>query len=89
MSVQRKISPAPVQWDQQSILAAIKALSQSLGQLTYLTGNPTSDIRAVVVREVRAEEIINALVAIPEVLERVQIQLGLLTGVNFEPGDNI
>ena len=89
MTVQRKTSPDPVQWDQQAILSAIARVGATFGQLTYLTGNPPSDTRAPAMRNVRDEEIINALVAIPEVLERIHSQLSLLTGVTLEPGDTI
>ena len=89
MSIQRKHIPAPVIWDQTSILREIAKLRSQLAALTNLTENPSSDTRATVVREVRAEEIISALAALPEVLERIHSQLAILSGVQLEPGEFI
>lgn len=87
MSKFRKHVPDAVQWDQQAILAAIAAISSAFSTLNSLTENPDTDTRGTVVRNVRDHEIIAALVAIPEVLERIQLQLSFLTEVNLEPGD--
>ncbi len=89
MAIQRKHIPEPVIWDQTSILREIAKLRSQLAQLTTLTGDPASDTRGTVVREVRAEEIISALIALPEVLERIHSQLAVLTGVQLEPGEHI
>lgn len=87
MAIQRKHIPDFIQWDQQSILAAISALNGALTALTNLTENPASDTRGVVMRNVRDHEIIAALVAIPEVLERIHTQLSFITGVGLSVGD--
>ena len=89
MTVARKHIPEPVVWDQTSILREIAKLRSQLAVLTNLTENPASDTRGVVVREVRAEEIINALAVLPEVLERIHSQLAILNGVQLEPGEFI
>ena len=83
----RKHIPDPVQWDQQAILAAIAAISSAFSTLNSLTGNPVTDARGTVVRNVRDHEIISALVAIPEVLERIHTQLTFLTDVDLNAGD--
>ena len=87
MAVARKHMPNVVQWDQQAILAAIAAISSAFSTLNNLTGNPDPDARGTVVREVRSQEIVAALVAIPEVLERIHTQLTLVTNVNLDVGE--
>ena len=87
MVVQRKAIPEFIQWDQQSILTAIAKIASELSTLTDLTVNPASDTQGVVTRNVRDHEIIAALVAIPEVLERIHTQLSFITEVHLNAGD--
>ena len=87
MSIQRKHIPEPVIWDQTSILREIAALKSQISALTNLTGNPSSDIRATVVRNVRDYEILAAMDRNTEVLERIQRQLSFITVVNLEIGE--
>ena len=89
MAIQRKHIPEPVIWDQTSILREIAKLRSQLAVLTNLTEDPSSDTRGVAVREVRAEEIIQSLAALPEVLERIHSQLSVLTGLQLEQGEHI
>ena len=87
MSPQRKHIPEFVQWDQQSILREIAALKAQISTLTNLTGNPSSDTRGTVVRNVRDYEILAAMDRNSEVLERIQLQLSIITGVELNLGD--
>lgn len=84
----RKHIPEPVQWDQQAILAAIAAISSAFSTLNSLTTDPATDARGTVVRNVRDHEIVAALVAIPEVLERIHTQLSALTSLNLTLGEH-
>ena len=70
--------PDPVIWDQTSILRSISALKGALTALTNLTGNPTSDSRGVVTRNVRDFEIISAIKDNTAVLRRIEEQLEIL-----------
>ena len=88
MTVQRKTSPDPVQWDQQAILSAIARVGATFGQLTYLTGNPPSDTRAPAMRNVRDYEIISALERHSEMLGRIERQLSFISGVDLDEGDH-
>ena len=63
MAIQRKVPPQPVQWDQQSILRAIRDFAATLAGLGGTTTTPGDDTEAVVTREVTAERMINTLVA--------------------------
>ena len=89
MTVARKHIPQPVVWDQTSILKQISELEGALTALTNLTGNPSSDTRGVVVRNVRDHEIVEGLTVIGEALQRINMQLGLLSGMELKPGDSI
>ncbi len=71
--------PDLVAWDQTSILREIAALKGAMTALTNLTGNPTSDSRGTVVRNVRDYEIIEAIKAQTKVLERISEQLEILS----------
>ena len=87
MSIQRKHIPEPVIWDQTSILREIAKLTGQISALTNLTGNPASDTRATVVRNVRDYEILAAMDRNTEVLERIQRQLSFITTTNLEIGE--
>ncbi len=87
MSIARKHIPEPVIWDQTSILREIAKLTGQISALTNLTGNPSSDTRATVVRNVRDYEILAAMDRNTEVLERIQLQLSIITGVELNLGD--
>ena len=75
--------PDLVAWDQTSILREIAALKGAMTALTNLTGNPTSDSRGVVTRNVRDYEIIEAIQGNTEVLERIQTQLSFITEIEL------
>ena len=81
--------PQAVIWGQTSILREISRLIGALTALTNLTANPTSDTRGVVTRNIRDQELIESLIAIPEVLERIQQQLSFLTNVPLKKGDTV
>ena len=87
MAVQRKHIPEFVQWDQQSILREIAALKAQISTLTNLTGNPASDTRGVVTRNVRDYEILATMDRNTEVLERIQRQLSFITNVDLDKGE--
>lgn len=79
--------PKAVIWDQTSILREISRLIGALTTLTNLTGNPTSDTRGVATRNIRDHEILDAINANTEVLERIQTQLSFMTEVDLNVGD--
>ncbi len=80
MTVQRKVPPKPVQWDQRSILNAISRVGAALG-LTVSTATPvTTDSSALSVRGVNDTTVISAIQDLQPVLERIEAQLRLITG---------
>lgn len=79
----RKHIPEAIQWDQAAILAAITSISSAFSTLNSLTGNPLSDARGSVVRNVRDFEIINAIEANTAVLERIRLQLVFMGDVEL------
>ena len=87
MSISRKHIPEPVVWDQTSILREIAKLKGQISTLTNLTGNPSSDTRGIVTRNVRDYELISAIERNSEVLERIQRQLSFITGIDLETGE--
>ena len=87
MAIARKHISEPVVWDQISILREIAALKSQISTLTNLTTNPSSDTRATVVRNVRDYEILASIERNTEVLERIQRQLGFITGLDIGVGE--
>ena len=87
MAIARKHIPEPVIWDQASILREIAKLTGQISALTNLTENPASDTRATVVRNVRDYEILASIERNSEVLERIQRQLGFITGLDIGVGE--
>lgn len=79
--------PDLVAWDQTSILREIAALKGAMTALTNLTGNPASDARGTVVREVTAERLIQTLEGIHEQIRITNMHLSIMTEQHFEIGD--
>ena len=88
MAVARKHIPEPVVWDQQSILREIAKLRSQLAALTNLTGNPSSDTRGTVVRNVRDYEILAAIERNTEVLGRIEQHLSFISDADLDEGDH-
>lgn len=88
MTIQRKTPPTAVAWDQQNILARLRDLEAVIAAFTKSTSNPSSDDSATLVRNIRDHEIISGLDNLHEVLERIQLQLSILTDVELNPGES-
>ncbi len=83
MAIQRKEPPKPVQWDQQSILRAIRDFAVALVGLGGTTTNPSSDTEAVVTRNIRDHELLAGLDANTHVLRQIEQHLSFMTEVDL------
>ena len=79
MTVQRKTPPKHVVWDQAAILRRISDLESAITAFEQTTGTTSSDDSAVVIRNIRDYEIIEAIKTNTNILLRISEQLEILS----------